>query len=122
MTTISRLYYDGPRPSGFSTLRKLRSATVKKSKPKSDDVITDWLVKRNAYGLLGPVRKHFARNSCTVSYVMNVWECDLLDVQAYAKYNDNYRYILSVIEVFSKYLHLIPIKIKRGPSVATAFR
>jgi len=33
---------------------------------------------------------------------MHVWECDLLDVQAYAKYNDNYRYILSVIDLFTK--------------------
>jgi len=53
---------------------------------------------------------------------MVVWECELLDVQAYAKYKDNYRYILSVIDVFSKYLHLIPIKTKSGPSVASAFR
>jgi len=41
--------------------------------------------------------KRFARNPYTVSNVMDVWECDLLDVQAYAKYNGNYRYILSVI-------------------------
>jgi len=53
---------------------------------------------------------------------MDVWEFDPLDVQAYAKYNDNYRYILSVIDVFSKYVHLIPIKKKSGPTVATAFR
>jgi len=53
---------------------------------------------------------------------MDVWECDLLDVQAYAKYNDNYRYILSVIDVFSKYLHMIPIRTKSGPSVSSAFR
>ena len=53
---------------------------------------------------------------------MDVWECDLLDVKAYAKYNDNRRYILSVIDVFSKYLHMIPIKTKSGLSVASAFR
>jgi len=43
-------------------------------------------------------------------------------VQAYAKYNYKYRYILSVINVSLKYLHLIPIKTKTGPSVASAFR
>jgi len=32
---------------------------------------------------------------------MDVWECDLFDVEAFTKYNDNYRYILSVIDVFS---------------------
>ena len=33
-----------------------------------------------------------------------------------------YRYILSVIDVFSKYLHLVPVKIKSGPAVSSAFR
>jgi len=39
---------------------------------------------------------------------MDVWECDLVDVQALAKFNDKYKYILSVIDVFSKFLYLIP--------------
>jgi len=52
---------------------------------------------------------------------MDVWDCELIGVEAYAKYNDNYRYIFSVIEVFSKYLYLIPIWAKNGISVASAF-
>jgi len=53
---------------------------------------------------------------------MDVWECDLLDVQSLAMHNDMYRYILSVIDVFSKYLHLVPVKTTKGPSIASAFR
>jgi len=64
-----------------------------------------------------PVRKNFA-----VTNVMNVWEFDVLDVETYAKYNDNYRYILSVIDVFLKYLYMFPIKTKSGTAVASAFR
>jgi len=45
-----------------------------------------------------------------------------MDVQAYVKYNHNYKYILSVTNVFSKYLQPIPIRTKSGLSVATAFR
>ena len=103
MTTISRLYYDPARPSAFSTLRKLRSAMAKKKvKP---DVIRAWLEKQDAYTLHRQVRKRFARNPYTVSKMMHVWECDLLDVQAYAKYNDKYRYILSVI-MYSRNLYI----------------
>ena len=50
---------------------------------------------------------------------MNVSECDLLDEQAYAKFNDNYKYILLVNDVFSIFVHTIPIKTKSGPSVAS---
>jgi len=88
----------------------------------SSDVIKAWLEIQDAYTLQRPVRNRFARNLYTVPNVIDVWECNLLDIQAYAKYNDNFRYILSVIDVFSKYLHLIPIRTKSGPSVASAFR
>jgi len=52
---------------------------------------------------------------------MDVWECDLLDVEAYGKYNDNYKYILSVIDILSKFLFLVTVKTKSGPSITTAF-
>ena len=53
---------------------------------------------------------------------MDVSECDLLDVQSYAKHNDNYKYILCVMDVFTKFLFLNPVKKKSGPAVTTSFR
>jgi len=120
--SINKLYYDPARTSAFSTPRKLRSATVARARKKSGDVIRAWLKKQDTYRLHRLVRKRFARNPYTVSNVMDVWECDLFDVPTHANFNDNYRYILSVIDVFSKYLHMIPIKTKSGTVVALAFR
>ena len=74
---------------------------AKEGKPKPDDVIRAWLKKQDAYTLHRPVRKPFASNPFTVNIVKDVRECDLLDVQIYDKYNDNYKYILSLIDVFS---------------------
>jgi hypothetical protein len=48
--------------------------------------------------------------------VWDMFECDL------ARYNDNHGYILTVIDVFSKYLHLVPVKTKSGPSITSAVR
>jgi hypothetical protein len=69
-----------------------------------------------------PLRKPFPRNPYNVTNVMDVWECDLVDFHVYARYNDNYRYVLSVIDVFWKYLHLVPVKRKSGPSFTSAIR
>jgi len=114
MASISDLYYDENSPAGFSTLRKLRAAeSKKKGKPQSVAATRAWLEEQDAYTLHRPVRKRFARNPYSVTNVGDVWECDLLDVQSYAKYNDNYRYILSVIDIFSKFLYLIPVKKER---------
>ena len=101
MDTISDLYHDKSSAAGFSTLSKLRAAEVsesktKKGKPQSVGFTKAWLEEQDAYTLHRLVRKRFVRNPYTVTNVMDVWECDFLDVQAYAKYNDNHRYILSV--------------------------
>ena len=105
MASISDLYYDEGSPAGFSTLRKLREAEVteskKKGKPQPVADTRAWL-EQDAYTLHRPVRKRFARNPYKVINVGDVWECVLLDVQSYAKYNDSIWYILSVIDVFSK--------------------
>ena len=49
------------------------------------------------------MKKRFPRNPYSVTNVMDVWECDLVDVQSLGKFNDGHRYILTVIDVFSKY-------------------
>ena len=127
MATISDLYYDEGSPAGFSTLRKLRSAEVaesktRKGKPQSVDSTKTLLEEQDSYTLHRQVRKRFARNPYTVTDVRDVLECDKLDVQSYEKYDDNFRYILSVIDVFSKFLHLISVKTNSGPAVTAAFR
>jgi len=44
----------------------------------------------------------FPRNVYTVNSIEDVWECDLVDVQGLSKYNGGIKYLLSVIDVFSK--------------------
>jgi hypothetical protein len=68
-----------------------------------------------------PVRKSFSRNAYIVNNVLDLWQSDLSDLQIFAKYNNNYRYALSVIDIFSKYLHLVPIKTKTDSTVAEAY-
>ena len=53
---------------------------------------------------------------------MFVWECNLFDVQTISKYNDRIKYLLSVIDVFSKYFHVVLLKWNTGPSVTSAFQ
>ena len=43
---------------------------------------------------------------------MDVWECDLMDVQAISRYNNNNKFLLTAIDVFSKSLHVVPLRSK----------
>jgi CRISPR/Cas system type I-B associated protein Csh2 (Cas7 group RAMP superfamily) len=80
----SKVYYDPAHGAGFSTVDKLSKA-VKHEKLN----IKTWLEEQEAFTLHRSVRKRFQRNSYTVNNVMDVWECDLLDIQAHSKLNDN---------------------------------
>jgi transposase InsO family protein len=123
---IRRLYSDPSEPSGFSTQQKLQNAirqsTSKQTQKISSANIKEFLLKQDAYTLHRPVCKRFPRNSYTVNNLNNVWESDLVDVQALSKYNDGVKYLLTVIDVFSKFLHIVPLKSKTGKAVATAFQ
>jgi hypothetical protein len=115
---LTGIYYNPEKPKGFSTLDKLAVAISRKN--KSD--VKAWFEYQDAYTMHRPARRRSLRNPYTLANLMDFWECDILDMQSLSKYNDTYRCILSVIDVFSKYLHLVPIKTKSGPAVTSAFR
>ena len=120
MVTVSRFYLDQSIQTAFSTLRILGMA-LRKKKEKKLDVIRAWLEKQDTHALQRPMRKRFARKAYTENKVMNMWECDLVDVQDPGKFNDNYKHVLSVIYVFSNFLHLVSLRSKTGTAVASAF-
>jgi hypothetical protein len=120
---LASLYYDPSKPSEFSTLAKLQAAVrMTKGKEKLSRVMQKWLRQQDAYTLHKPVRKRFYCNPYTVNNVMDVWEADLLDVQNLRKYKNGYNFVLTVIDIFSKFLHGVPLKTKAAPTITTAFQ
>ena len=51
-----------------------------------------------------------------------VWGVDLADMQSLSRYNKGFKYLLYVIDLFSKYAWVIPIKNKKGTSIVNAFK
>ncbi|PRP73083.1 hypothetical protein PROFUN_16824, partial [Planoprotostelium fungivorum] len=48
------------------------------------------------------------------------WQMDLADMQNSAEYNDGTNYLLTIIDVFSKYALVIPLQNKQGQTIARA--
>ena len=57
----------------------------------------------------------FAKN------VDDIWAADLVDMQYYSRTNKGYKYILMIIDVFSKYGWAILLKNKTGAEMVRAF-
>ena len=56
------------------------------------------------------------------SFKDNIWSVDLADMQLLSKFNKGFRFLLCVIDIFSKYAWDIPLKDKKGISIVNAFQ
>ena len=52
----------------------------------------------------------------------NIWGADLADMQLISRYNKGVRFLLCVIDIFSKYAWVLPSKDKKGVSIVAAFQ
>ena len=50
-----------------------------------------------------------------------MWSADLIDMQAFSKDNNGIKYLLTVIDIFSNFVSIVPLKRKTGQEVAKAF-
>ena len=50
------------------------------------------------------------------------WSADLNDKSSLSKYNKNYKFLLTVIDIFTKYAWAIPLKNKSGLSITNGFK
>lgn len=67
-----------------------------------------------------PIKRKFERRKVVSNGIDNIWGCDLVDM---GKLNDGeYKYILTVIDIFSKYAWAVPLKNKTGSNVLNAFK
>ena len=69
-----------------------------------------------------PVKRNFARRHVLVNEIDDVWGADLVEMQEWKTSNKGYRYMLTVIDCFSKFAWSIPLKDKTGLTVLDAFK
>ena len=69
-----------------------------------------------------PIIKKFNKRKVYSSFKDNIWGVDLADVQLLSKFNKGFRFLLCVIDIFSKYSWVIPLKDKKGISIVNAFQ
>ena len=122
-TTLRQAYYDPSSPGGLGGIKKLY-VSVKDSDgvpPKLSD-IKNWLEGEDAYTLHVPAAKHFPRNRVLVNGIDVQFQADLVDMTPYSEENDGTRFLLTCIDVFSKYAWVRPLSSKTARCVTDAFK
>lgn len=127
---MEKIYYNEDNPAYLGSVDKLTNAlknlsitnrNVKRGQSQSKTV-KNWLNKQDAYTLHRPARLNFPRNRYYVFNIDELWEADLINLPKLKDKNDDYRYILTVIDVFSKYGFTYPLKTKGAVEVTRAFK
>ena len=73
-----------------------------------------------ADGLHKPIIKKFEKRKVYSQFKDNIWGADLADMQSLSRKNKGIKYLLCVIDLYSKYAFVIPLKDKKGISILNA--
>ena len=65
-----------------------------------------------------PIIRKFKKRKLNSSFIDNIWGTDLADMQLISNFNKEFRFLLCVIDIYSKYAWVIPLKDKKGITIA----
>ena len=80
----------------------------------------DWS-QQLAEELHKPITRNFRKRRVIPYGIDKIWAADLVEIQKYSKWNKGIKYLLMVIDVFSKYGWIVPLKDKKTESVSLSF-
>ena len=69
-----------------------------------------------------PKRKDYPRRKIIANHIDEIFAADLVEMQKFAKLNKEYRYLLTCVDIFSKYSWVILLKDKKGINVKNALQ
>ena len=114
---MNEIYYDAENVGSYGGVDRLqRAANASKAATKT------WLKVQRTYTLHKPVRKRFSTRPYKTAGIDQQWQADIVEMIPYAEVNNGYRYLLTVIDIFSRYAWAVPLLNKTGREVTAAFR
>lgn len=121
-TYLKKIFYDPKHPAAYGGVEAVYRTAQKDRVDINRQQIKEWLSKQPTYTLHKPLRKTFKRNRVLVYGIDQQWQADLVDMASLIEFNKGYKYLLTCIDVLSKYAWVIPLKNKTGNALVEAFK
>ena len=119
---LRELYYNTESPVALSNIRNIWMKIKEDGRKIKYKDLKQFLLEQPTYTKHKKAVEKFIKRKVMVSYVDQQWQADLIDMQKLEKYNNGYKWILTVIDIFSRYVWAFPLKSKTGEGVADAFK
>ena len=79
--------------------------------------VKTWIESQRAYQLFKKPKKIHKQYPITASFKNQKYQIDLMDMSNICSVNNNFKYILVAVDVFSRFLYCVPIKDKKTSSI-----
>jgi hypothetical protein len=117
---LTKIYYDVLNPAGYSSVKKLFNVAKKILPLITLNKVKIWLKHQDTYTRHHKVRKKFPRRKTLSKGIDHIWQADLCDLSKLSRFNGGYKFLLTVIDVFSRYAFVRPLTNKTGLEVSKA--
>ena len=114
------IYTDVKNPASFSSPWKLYKATKKEDSSITLTQVEHFLESQKSYTLHRHLNLRFRQQKVLAHGVCYQFQADLINYAPLKRENGGMTFLLSTIDVFSRYAMLVPIKNKQGDTVRDA--
>ena len=116
-------YYNDPQfPGAFSGVNTFFRALKEINPQITRKEVNKFLKSSDSYTLHKPVRKVKIFRRVYAKGIKYLFQIDLVDMRKYSSDNDEYNYIIMIIDVFSKYGWAFTTKRKDGESMVKTLK
>jgi transposase InsO family protein len=119
---LANLYYAPGDPASYGGVDRLYERARDLNLPVDRHRVRKFLTEQVTYELHKPARQRFARNQTLVSNIDDQWQADLADMRDVSKDNDRFNYLLTCIDVLSRYAWVIPVRSKTSTHMRAAIQ
>ncbi len=120
---LKRLYTTPTRPGSLQGAKKLLNTIQKEKKFKiGSKKLADFLKGEEAFTVHKRPRRSFARVPVIVRGIGDQYDADLMDLKRLSKYNKGFKYVLVMIDVFTRYVWAQPMKRKKEDHAIQALK
>ena len=118
---LEKIYYNVNHPAGYGSINALYNAAKNQIPKLKKKQVIKYLQMQDIYTLYKPVKKIFLRRKTISPHIDAIWQADLVVLYQIKQENSNYSYILTCIDLVSRFAFAEPTRTKSPKDVMKAF-
>lgn len=114
---LEKLYLTPQKTSSLGGVERLWNEAKHQIPGLKKKQVQEFLQTQFAYTQHKPYRRKFTKRKVIAVNINDVYHMDLVDMQTFSEFNNGFKYILTVIDCFSRYGMAYPLKSKKPEEV-----